>query len=487
MQPRVFAPTKMAAMRTTLFWKLFGLQLAVAAALVGSALLVMRAQTALSFSAYVEASERQRLHEAAAQFARSYLDQGRDLAAAVDAMHAYLGDGPPRPRFGPPPGPEGWRPPHPPRPPPPPPGLPPRSETLLQLQDAQGRFVAGNPRLPHDNWREEVRVDGQLIGYVARPPVRNGGHPDEAGFRRAQLRALLTTGAFALVLAALAAAAIAALLLRPVRLLAEGTARLARREFGARLPVLGADELGRLAEDFNRLAEALERYDARQRQWLADIAHELRTPLAVLRGELEAMQDGVRAMDAQGLRSLQQELLRLQALVDDLHLLSLADAGGLRLQQQALAPRDLIAETLERYRGRLEAAGYALRAEVADGLPPIRADAQRLQQVLGNLLENLLRHATPGPVQLRVARLGSEVEFALADSGPGVPEAALPRLFDRLYRVEAARTRAGGGAGLGLAICRSIVEAHGGRIGARAARGGGLEVWFTLPPTAGTP
>ncbi|MGH8482298.1 MAG: ATP-binding protein, partial [Nevskiaceae bacterium] len=232
--------------------------------------------------------------------------------------------------------------------------------------------------------------------------------------------------------------------------------------------------------DFNRLAAALEGYDTRQRQWLADIAHELRTPLAVLRGEVEAILDGLRTADAGAMRSLRQEVGRLEALIQDLQLVSQAESGALRLN---LAPADLGAlaqRSGERFRERLKARGFVLAIDAAPGLTA-SVDADRIGQVLANLIENALQHAAaPGPIAITARAEGEHMVLSVADAGPGVPAEALPRLFDRLYRVEAARTRAGGGAGLGLAICKSIIEAHGGTIEARASAAGGLEIVVRL-------
>jgi two-component system sensor histidine kinase BaeS len=348
--------------------------------------------------------------------------------------------------------------------------------------------VVGGSRRPlarSELLREPVQVDGRTVGWLVQP--RQGGRNTaaEQDFAQRQARGLGLSFALAVVVAALIAALTSALILRRIRRLSAGAAALARRDFTLRLEPGPADELGALAQDFNRLAEALQRYDTQQQQWLADVAHELRTPLAVLRGELEALLDGVRVADAAAIRSLQQEVQRLNALADDLHLLSLAESGGLRIERAPVDAAVLLEETAARYLPRMSAGRFALERVVQAGLPPFLGDEQRIGQVLANLLENVLRHArAPGQVSLSATAAPRAVRIAVADSGPGVPDAALPRLFDRLYRVDAARTRASGGSGLGLAICRSIVEAHGGSIVARHSRRGGLEVELTLPVAA---
>jgi two-component system sensor histidine kinase BaeS len=231
------------------------------------------------------------------------------------------------------------------------------------------------------------------------------------------------------------------------------------------------------------MAAALEGYDARQRQWLADIAHELRTPLSVLRGELEAVIDGVRPAGADAMRSLRQEVGRLEALIGDLQLVSLAESGGLRLNRADTDVSALVEQAAARFRERLASRGFTLHLSVGAALTAT-VDAQRLEQALANLLENVLRHGTPGPVTVSAYREADKIVISVADAGPGVPPEALPKLFDRLYRVESARTRAAGGAGLGLSIVKSIVEAHGGTVDAHpvgaASAATGLEIAIRL-------
>ncbi|MFC4250923.1 ATP-binding protein [Sinimarinibacterium flocculans] len=452
-----------------LFWKLFAVQLLAAAALLSGVLLLMRQQTATSFAAYVEAHERQRLEDVAERIADQHAQTG-DLALAALSVRELR-----RRALLPPPPADAER----------------RRRRLrapLTVLDADLRPVAGVPLPPGEALRVPIVDDGVTLGYVARPPLPEWIAPDEVGFWRRQTEALMRAAAIGLPLAALFAALIAAMVLRPLRRLSVGTAALARREFSLRLDADRGDEFDRLAADFNALAAALERYDRNQRQWLADVAHELRTPLAVLRGELEAVLDGVRPAGPAQLQSMQQEVQRLGGLIDDLHLLSLAESGGLPLARERCDINALVLGAVARFDAPLRQAGFALEAQLAEGELMASVDAQRIEQVLANLLGNVLRHAQPSaPVRISTAAADGRVEVRVCDGGPGVPADALPRLFDRLYRVESARSRDGGGTGLGLAICRSIVEAHGGRIEARASAGGGLCIGVELPAAgAGT-
>jgi two-component system sensor histidine kinase BaeS len=502
-------------MRSGLFWKLFLLQLLAATAVLAGALLLSRSFSVRGFAEFLETHQRERVQQVASEIAEAYPETG-DVVEAARSVRAFRKRtrrhmDPPHPGPHPPPGGEGAEregmagehverieriekhpagdrriilrrhmea------------GIPP-----LQLQDVEGKFLLGDDRmLREERLREPITVDGNVVGYLAWPRFR-GRHPEQAVFEHQQARHLAVIAPVALLIAAIFAAFITALIVRPIKKLSAGTAALARREFNTRLPESRGDELGQLAADFNRLAAALAAFDARQRQWLADIAHELRTPLAVLRGELEAVQEGVRTVGPGLVTSLRQETSRLESLVEDLHLVSLAESGGLRLHRADADIGELAQQAAERFRKPLRDEGFELALAITPGLHA-SVDVQRLDQVLANLLRNALAHAAPGTVTVATrseSAVGAAsaatgfVVVTVADSGPGVPDDALPKLFDRLYRVESARTRKVGGAGLGLSICKSIVEAHGGTIAAQKSAAGGLEIVMRLPVVGGPP
>jgi len=277
------------------------------------------------------------------------------------------------------------------------------------------------------------------------------------------------------------AALISHWLSRRLARLGEGATALARGDYATRLPVLGHDELARLAGDFNHLAQALEAARRARQRWIADIAHELRTPLATLRAEIEAMQDGVRSLDQTGLASLAQEVAQLTRLVEDLRLLSLSDLGALTYHKEPLAFDEIIEEGLTAARPAV--ADHRLRVDL-DLQPGVRvlADESRLSQVVANLLQNTLRYSEPpARLSLRLRESAGRATLTWDDSSPGVDEADLPRLTDRLFRVDGSRARAHGGSGLGLAIVKAIVEAHGGALSASASPLGGLRWEIVLP------
>jgi two-component system OmpR family sensor kinase/two-component system sensor histidine kinase BaeS len=265
----------------------------------------------------------------------------------------------------------------------------------------------------------------------------------------------------------------------------KATEALARGDLSARVAVEGSGEFRHFARSFNRMAGALEMADRQRRELLADVAHELRTPLTIIQGNLEGLRDGVYEATPEHLDLVLDETQKLGRLVDDLRLLTLAEAGQLPLDLQDLEVGHLLADVGEAFAHGAEEAGIALEVEAAAGLPGLRADPQRMGQVLGNLVANALRHTPAGgrvTLGAEPAADGAGLRLWVADTGEGIPAEDLPRIFDRFWRGDPARAHASGaGSGLGLAIARSLVEAHGGRIGAESEVGEGTVVWCLLP------
>ncbi|RMG86091.1 MAG: HAMP domain-containing protein [Candidatus Dadabacteria bacterium] len=352
----------------------------------------------------------------------------------------------------------------------------------MELFDARKRPVFAPPDRKAPERLVPVVHGGRPVGYLAAVPLRELTDAADLLFVQRQTRAFALISLVAAGFSLLLSFPLANHLLRPIRSLSAATRELASGRYGTRVPPGPADELGRLCADFNELARTLEANETARRQWVADIAHELRTPLAVLRGEIEAMQDGIRTPDAAGLGGLHGEVLRLARLVDDLYELSLSDLGALTYRKRPVDVVGLLAETLERFGPRLEAAGLALETRLPGAPVPLTADPDRLGQLFENLLENSLRYtAAPGRVRVGAEAGPDRVEIVVEDSAPGVEEEQRDRLFERLYRGEASRNRATGGAGLGLTICKNIVEAHGGTIEAAPSALGGLAIRVRLP------
>ncbi|MBN1138923.1 MAG: HAMP domain-containing histidine kinase, partial [Anaerolineae bacterium] len=263
---------------------------------------------------------------------------------------------------------------------------------------------------------------------------------------------------------------------------------LAGGDLTARVPVRGSREFRHLADSFNRMAGALEIADQQRRELLADVAHELRTPLTVVQGNLEGLRDGVYQPTPEHLDLILDETLKLGRLVDDLRLLTLAEAGQLSLDLQALDVYQLLVDLRDAFACQADEAGIDLTVDAVRSLPPLPADPQRLGQVLSNLISNALRHTPRGgrvTLGAAIAPAGDAVRLWVADTGEGIVAGDLPRIFDRFWRGDPARSHEAGvlsgHSGLGLAIARSLVEAHGGHIWADSQLGQGTTISCFLP------
>lgn len=352
----------------------------------------------------------------------------------------------------------------------------------IALLDARHRLVIGNREAGADTPLRPIVVHGATVGYLSVLPFQRVTAGAGARLQQRQLISTWIIGAGAVLFAALVAILLTHRLLGPIRQITAATHRLATGDYGARLTVSSPDEIGRLSDDFNRLALALAKNEQMRRAFVADVSHELRTPLAVLRGELEAIEDGVRTLTPDVLRSLQGEVATLGKLVNDLYELSLADIGALTYRMGDVDVAEVLRSRLRGFQDRLRERHIALESDVPSGELIVSGDETRIQQLFSNLMENSIRYTNAGG-RFRVSCRGERerVVIDLQDSEPGVPTELVPRLFDRFYRVDGSRNRESGGGGLGLAICKSIVEAHRGTISAQGSPLGGLWVRVTLP------
>jgi two-component system OmpR family sensor kinase/two-component system sensor histidine kinase BaeS len=257
----------------------------------------------------------------------------------------------------------------------------------------------------------------------------------------------------------------------------EAADRVASGDYSARIDVRGPGEVRRLGRAFNQMTERLEANERVRRDLFADIAHELRTPLSVIRGAAEGMLDGLYPADAEHLEPIVEETAVMARLLEDLQTLSTAEAGALRLERESVAPARLVEDAVAAFRSRADGLGVRLDGRSPEDLPEIDVDPVRLGEVFANLVSNALEH-TPlgGTVTVSADRDGSGIAFAVSDAGAGIPPEDLPRVFDRFVKSERS-----GGAGLGLAIARALVEAHGGEISAESDPGRGTTVRFVLP------
>jgi two-component system sensor histidine kinase BaeS len=349
--------------------------------------------------------------------------------------------------------------------------------------DAERKPLLGNPAIAAEANFRPIIQNGETVGYVGLLPPKNFLTPPQVRFLKQQKSTLILSAFGMALVIAVVSLPLARRMVLPIRAMAAATHDIASGKYATRVSASSSDELGQLARDFNAMALTLEKHEKERRQWVADISHELRTPVAVLRGEIEALLDGVRSSSPEAIRSLHAETLRLGRLVDDLYQLSLSDIGALTYRKENLDLGEALRDSVEAYRAEFSRKGVTLTANLSrESGFLVFADRERLNQLFANLFENSLRYTDAGgALVIDLAFRAGKAVIEFQDSAPGVPEKDLDRLFERLYRVEGSRSRASGGAGLGLAICKNIVEAHEGTISAHPSPLGGLLIRMTFP------
>ncbi len=354
--------------------------------------------------------------------------------------------------------------------------------TRVVLIDTQGLLVVGNPAVPRDSPATPVLADGVEVGRLLLAEQPRLERDIDIAFAQSQVQHAWSAGVAILVSSLIVSLLLARWLLQPVQTLNRRMADLAAGDFTTRIVNDRLDEIGELARSYNRLAETLAKNQEARRRWGADIAHELRTPLSILRGEIQAMQDGVRPLNQSSLQSLQAECERLTSLVEDLYQLALTDAGALEYRFETLDLAALVRDSIDDFSETLAASGLELALKIDPSPILVRGDARRLHQLIANIVTNSARYTDrPGRLEMTLSGTDREATLTFDDTPPGVPPEALPRLFERLFRVDASRSRAVGGAGLGLAICRQIAEAHQGTLAAAHSRLGGVCISLKLP------
>ena len=368
-----------------------------------------------------------------------------------------------------------------------------RRREPFALANANGRIVIPNgpyrrgDTLPEVILEKSITVteDGQVIGYLVPLGTPFEGTPRELQFIQRINRLLLYGALIGAVIALVLGVVLSRTLTRPIRELTQATHAVSEGDLSQQVPVRSNDELGELAQAFNRMSSELSRSVNSRKQMTADIAHELRTPLSLILGHAEAVHDGVLPPTRENFEIIREEATRLEHLVNDLRVLSLADAGELSINLQTVEPQRLLQDVVATYQYQAQRKHIALELDIASELPTIEVDPGRMTQVLMNILDNALKH-TPegGKIVLSAQEVDQQIELAIQDSGPGLRPEDLQRIFDRFYRTDASRQRDGafpGGSGLGLAIAKSIVHAHGGQLSAESETGKGLKVIIALP------
>lgn len=330
-----------------------------------------------------------------------------------------------------------------------------------------------------------IEVDGKAVGFLwfgERRGVVGGRGSPEALFLAGVDRVILWSAGGAALLALLLASILAGTISRPISELMKATHVLASGELGHQVPVRTNDEIGQLTSSFNHMSADLAHANELRRQMTADIAHDLRTPLSIILGYSEALAEGKLVGSPEIFGAVHLQARHLNRLIDDLRTLSLADAGQITLARRPIDPRTLLEHISLAYMPSAEAKGITITVTESN-VPPIIVDPDRISQVLGNIVGNAIRH-TPvgGHIELSSYQADGSVMLQIKDSGPGILPDDLPHIFDRFYRGDTARHPGNGASGLGLAIARSLVEAHGGRIRAANSAEGALFI-IELPQT----
>jgi signal transduction histidine kinase len=325
----------------------------------------------------------------------------------------------------------------------------------------------------------QIRINGQLVG-TALIPATPELNPREIAYLARTNRALLIGAAGAATLAILLGIFFTRRLTSPLRDLTSAIQKMSKGDLHQQVKIRSRDEIGELGNAFNTMSSELAKSNQLRKQMTADIAHDLRTPLTVLNGYLEAMQDGVLPANKERFAIMYSEVQQLSGLVEDLRTLSLADAGELSMNPRVVSPKGLLEQSFANFSYQAKKLKLKLRIDADQDLPKVKVDPQRMEQVLDNLISNAMRYVSKGgKIDLSAIQKGNNIEFAVEDNGEGIASDVLPHVFERFYRGDRSRNGAEGESGLGLAIAKSLVETMGGTITA-ASEGKGKGSKFTI-------
>lgn len=364
------------------------------------------------------------------------------------------------------------------------------------LYDADKNYVVGKKRLFKEAQWLPINDNQQIIGYIVTPARHGLTKGYELTLLEQQRYQFLLISLLLSVLTVIIAMPLARHLVRPIARLAKSMAQLTKGNYQERITINRNDELGYLARDVNELAITLENNDTARKRWLADISHELRTPIAVMKSEMEAVIDDIRPLNKDVIHSTYQETQRLQRLVEDLYELCTADIGGMKYKKQSIDIEQFLLDESDHYQHLLAANNSQLKMEFSaanKSATNVWGDCDRLSQLLSNLMTNCAKYGKENGIVELSLKISTEpaneqnaqqtkyITMIIDDDGPGVSEQHLDKLFEHLYRVDNSRNRQTGGSGLGLAICQQIVHAHQGSIAAQKSPLGGLRVMITLP------
>jgi two-component system sensor histidine kinase BaeS len=348
------------------------------------------------------------------------------------------------------------------------------------LLDADKVLIIGHYR---ENFSlKSIELDNKIIGYLALPPAIHLTDKFDLAFAKQMQKNMLYTFFGFFVLIILIALPLSRHFVLPIKRLERSMRLLNKGDFKVSLKVTGKDELASLSQNFNDLAQTLEQNEDSRNRWLANISHELRTPIAIIKSEIEAIEDGIRAFDLQSLHSLSEEVQHLQKLVADLTELTNAEIGALRYQKERIKVSTLIEQNVARHQHKANETGLSISCNIESKNLFVWADETRLNQLFDNCLNNSIKYTqAPGSIFVKLTKSSGVAIITIDDTLPCVPLESLDKLFQHLYRVESSRNRKTGGSGLGLALCKSILLAHKGSISASESSKGGLRIHCTLP------
>lgn len=352
----------------------------------------------------------------------------------------------------------------------------------LSLYDADKQVIVGKRYLSENPTTLPITIQGEIIGWLGLVPSNAIKDSPASEFLAKQYQTFYLITAAALAFAFVMALLLSRHLSVPINKVIAGTNKLIKGDYKARINKVSQDELGTLSDNINNLAQVLEKNQKNRFQWMSDTSHELRTPLTVLKSQLMAIQDGLFEADDKRVQMFINEINNLSHIVDDLYQLSSSDAGALTYKKAPLNPVSLLKQVVESFQPKFESHSLSCDSHALDGLQcQMLADKDRLQQLFSNLLENTCRYTHDGGlIQVQGSVQNKQLELIIQDSAPGVSSECQAKLFERFYRVEQSRSREHGGSGLGLSLCKQIVEAHQGRIIAEDSPLGGLRMKITF-------
>ena len=348
------------------------------------------------------------------------------------------------------------------------------------LLDVQKQQVLGP--INDDFSLQAILLNEEVIGYLALPPKIQLTNSFDLAFAEQAKTDLLYIVCTLFLLISIIAIPLSRHFIMPIQRLDQAMRKLNKGDFKVNIDVKGNDEIASLSLNFNDLAKTLEHNEHSRNTWLANISHELRTPIAIIKGEIEAIQDGIRPLDYESLSSLDEEVKHLHKLVNDLSALSNAEIGAMRYQKTQLNLTEIVNQNLIRHNHQAYESGISINQNITTSALNIWADKTRVNQVLDNIINNSFKYTqAPGTVHISLTKEAYQAVLIISDSSPGVPDASLSKLFEHLYRIESSRNRKTGGSGLGLALCKKIMHAHQGLIEAKHSEHGGLEIRCTFP------